>query len=63
LCIDDARFILAEANRLTTNDKDSFMHWTVYLSGERHSDWRQQLIDGARKLDLPASFSVISRPA
>jgi hypothetical protein len=21
--------------------------WTVYLSGEIHSDWRQQLADGA----------------
>ena len=33
------------------------MQWNVYLSGEIHSDWRQQLIDGARSLDLPVSFS------
>ena len=33
------------------------MHWNVYLSGEIHSDWRQQLIDGAQALDLPVSFS------
>lgn len=33
------------------------MHWNVYLSGEIHSDWRQQLIDGAEALDLPVSFS------
>lgn len=33
------------------------MHWNVYLSGEIHSDWRQQLIDGAQSLDLPVSFS------
>ncbi len=33
------------------------MQWNVYLSGEIHSDWRQQLIDGAQSLDLPVSFS------
>ena len=33
------------------------MQWNVYLSGEIHSDWRQQLIDGAQALDLPVSFS------
>lgn len=32
------------------------MHWQVYLSGEIHSDWRQQIIDGAKQLDLPVSF-------
>jgi YtoQ family protein len=33
------------------------MNWNVYLSGEIHSDWRQQIIDGAREHDLPISFS------
>lgn len=33
------------------------MHWMVYLSGEIHSDWRQQIMDGAAQLDLPVSFS------
>ena len=28
------------------------MSWTVYLSGEIHSDWRQQLIDGASALNI-----------
>jgi YtoQ family protein len=32
------------------------MHWMVYLSGEIHSDWRQQIMDGAKQLDLPVSF-------
>ncbi|MEH6650673.1 MAG: YtoQ family protein [Motiliproteus sp.] len=32
-------------------------HWTVYLSGEIHSDWRQQLMDGAKALELPVSFT------
>ena len=33
------------------------MNWTVYLSGEIHTDWRQQLIDGAAALDLRVSFT------
>ena len=33
------------------------MNWNVYLSGEIHSDWRQQLVDGARGLDLPVVFT------
>jgi len=33
------------------------MTWTVYLSGEIHSDWRDQIIDGASKLDLPVKFT------
>lgn len=33
------------------------MRWNVYLSGEIHTDWRQQLIDGANALDLPVVFS------
>ncbi len=33
------------------------MSWTVYLSGEIHSDWRQQLIDGASAKNLPVTFT------
>jgi len=33
------------------------MIWKVYLSGEIHSDWRQQLIDGAQANDLPITFT------
>jgi YtoQ family protein len=33
------------------------MNWTVYLSGEIHTDWRQQISDGARARDLPVTFS------
>ena len=33
------------------------MTWTVYLSGEIHTDWRQQLTDGAEALDLPVVFT------
>jgi YtoQ family protein len=33
------------------------MSWTVYLSGEIHSDWRQQLIEGASAQSLPVTFT------
>jgi YtoQ family protein len=33
------------------------MEWTVYLSGEIHSDWRQQIIDGATGHTLPITFT------
>ena len=33
------------------------MTWTVYLTGEIHSDWRRQLIDGASEHELPIIFT------
>jgi YtoQ family protein len=36
---------------------ENSMTWNVYLSGEIHSDWRQQIIDGAGKLGLAVNFS------
>ena len=33
------------------------MEWMVYLSGEIHSDWRQQIIDGCQARKLPVVFS------
>ncbi len=33
------------------------MSWNVYLSGEIHTDWRDRIIAGAGKLDLPVSFT------
>jgi YtoQ family protein len=32
------------------------MKWTVYLSGEIHTDWRDQIIAAAEKLELPIEF-------
>lgn len=32
------------------------MEWTVYLSGEIHSDWREQITAGAAKENLPVTF-------
>ncbi len=33
------------------------MHWTVYLSGEIHTDWRDQIKKGSESLNLPISFT------
>jgi len=33
------------------------MTWTVYLSGEIHTDWRRQIIAGAKTNDLPVTFT------
>ena len=33
------------------------MQWHVYLSGEIHTDWRQQIIDGCAAADLPITFT------
>lgn len=32
--------------------------WTVYLSGEIHSDWRERIIEGAASADLPVTFAA-----
>lgn len=34
------------------------MGWTVYLSGEIHTDWRERIVAGARARDLPVSFTA-----
>lgn len=31
--------------------------WQIYLSGEIHSDWREQIVRGAEKLNLSVQFS------
>ena len=31
------------------------MNWTIYLSGEIHSDWRERIRDGAAAAGLPIS--------
>ncbi|WDE09003.1 YtoQ family protein [Thalassomonas viridans] len=33
------------------------MEWKVYLSGEIHTDWRQQLIQGCQAHKLPVRFT------
>ena len=34
------------------------MTWTVYLSGEIHTDWREQIAAGAKAANLPVAFSA-----
>jgi len=34
------------------------MNWTVYLSGEIHTDWREQIQAGADTLGLPIEFTA-----
>lgn len=31
--------------------------WNVYLSGEIHTDWREQIMNGAKELGLPVTFT------
>ena len=33
------------------------MNWNIYLSGEIHTDWRQQIIDVAKAHNLPVTFT------
>jgi YtoQ family protein len=33
------------------------MNWNVYLSGEIHTDWREQIEQGAKDLGLPVTFT------
>ena len=33
------------------------MNWIVYLSGEIHTDWREQIIKGAESRCLPVEFT------
>ena len=33
------------------------MNWNVYLSGEIHTDWRQQIQSGAKQNNLPVTFT------
>lgn len=33
------------------------MTWTVYLSGEIHTNWRDEIRTGCQQLDLPVAFT------
>jgi YtoQ family protein len=35
----------------------NIMDWNVYLSGEIHTDWRQQIQDGCKSHTLPVHFT------
>jgi len=36
---------------------NELMNWTIYLSGEIHTDWRQQIMQGAKANKLPVVFT------
>lgn len=33
------------------------MNWNIYLSGEIHTNWRDEIISGCKALDLPITFT------
>lgn len=33
------------------------MNWTIYLSGEIHTDWREKIMAGAKANKLPVTFT------
>ena len=33
------------------------MNWTIYLSGEIHTDWREKIINGCQSHNLPIEFT------
>jgi YtoQ family protein len=33
------------------------MNWNIYLSGEIHTDWREQIEAGAKQYNLPVTFT------
>ena len=39
------------------------MNWNVYLSGEIHTDWREQITDGAQGLDVSFDSPVTDHAA
>jgi YtoQ family protein len=52
------------ANVIETNiQSEVYMGLNVYLSGEIHTDWRDQIIDGAQGLDLTFSGPVTDHAA
>jgi YtoQ family protein len=46
----------APKNREGVSRTMSQQEWTVYLSGEIHSDWRERITEGAKKAGLPVTF-------
>ncbi|OQX43059.1 MAG: hypothetical protein B0D88_05365, partial [Candidatus Sedimenticola endophacoides] len=34
------------------------MNWSVYLSGEVHTDWRERIMQGAEKAGLDIEFTA-----
>ena len=43
--------------------EEYIMNWTVYLSGEIHTDWREQIIEGSQGLDVEFNSPVTDHAA
>jgi YtoQ family protein len=46
---------IGDKPQLTNTGKN--MNWNIYLSGEIHTDWRQQIKDGCNALNLSITFT------
>lgn len=51
------RFDINWVITIQANGNHTTMSWTVYLSGEIHTDWRQQIMQGAKSHQLPVQFT------
>jgi len=47
---------MLESYHRKTSNKRNQMNWVVYLSGEIHTDWRDQISNGAEAHGLPVAF-------
>lgn len=52
-----ASLFLALAKLCHTNILWKQTMWNIYLSGEIHTDWREQIISRCKDLNLPVNFS------
>jgi YtoQ family protein len=43
---------------MLTEKQTRYMKWTVYLAGEIHSDWRDEIIKASEKMGLPVEFTA-----
>jgi len=50
------RWLDGEARRVAEPHPEDEMNWTVYLSGEIHTDWREVIRAGAEARGLPVRF-------
>lgn len=57
-----ARAIMTQ-NQITQQGKEPAMTLQVYLAGEIHSDWRNDIVNGARNLDIAFSAPVTDHAA
>src|SRR5699024_10116607 len=60
----DSRILLDQGLRMH-NETSASRVWTIYLSGEIHTDWRDRIKQGAATRKLPVEFAapVTDHPA